>query len=110
MANHQDAILVLSTELNCGIFQKAAERGGYGTERYEKLEFRKKVAEHYYALRDSSWKVIHIKLVNLLVLYDQIYKYFRLPTIIMPFVILMYDQIYKYFRLPSIIMPFVILM
>jgi thymidylate kinase len=43
--------------LNCAIFQKAAERGGYGAERYEKLEFQKKVAEHYYALRDSSWEV-----------------------------------------------------
>ncbi|XP_078170488.1 P-loop containing nucleoside triphosphate hydrolases superfamily protein isoform X2 [Carex rostrata] len=38
--------------------EKAAERGGYGTERYEKLEFQKKVAEHYYALRDSSWEVV----------------------------------------------------
>ncbi|KAJ4780121.1 Thymidylate kinase [Rhynchospora pubera] len=37
---------------------KAAERGGYGTERYEKLEFQKKVAEYYYALRDSSWEVV----------------------------------------------------
>ncbi|WOL04151.1 thymidylate kinase isoform X3 [Canna indica] len=38
--------------------EKAAERGGYGTERYEKLEFQKKVAEHYSTLRDASWKIV----------------------------------------------------
>ncbi|KAJ3684340.1 hypothetical protein LUZ61_013504 [Rhynchospora tenuis] len=38
--------------------EKAAERGGYGIERYEKLEFQKKVAEYYLALRDSSWEVV----------------------------------------------------
>ncbi|XP_019231331.1 PREDICTED: thymidylate kinase-like isoform X2 [Nicotiana attenuata] len=38
--------------------EKAAERGGYGGERYEQLEFQKKVARSYLALRDSSWKVI----------------------------------------------------
>lgn len=37
--------------------QKAAERGGYGDERYEQLEFQKKVAGSYLSLRDSSWKV-----------------------------------------------------
>ncbi|PNX96874.1 thymidylate kinase, partial [Trifolium pratense] len=37
---------------------KAAERGGYGDERYEKLEFQKKVAEHYKVLHDASWKVV----------------------------------------------------
>lgn len=39
------------------LLQKAAERGGYGGERYEKIEFQKKVAEHYHSLRDSTWKV-----------------------------------------------------
>jgi len=40
--------------------QKAAERGGYGGERYEKLEFQKKVADCYKALHnDVSWKVIN---------------------------------------------------
>lgn len=38
--------------------EKAAERGGYGGERYEKIEFQKKVGEHYYSLRDSTWKVV----------------------------------------------------
>ncbi|KAI4375371.1 hypothetical protein MLD38_013250 [Melastoma candidum] len=38
--------------------EKAAERGGYGTERYEKLEFQRKVADCYKVLRDPSWKVI----------------------------------------------------
>ncbi|OAY32139.1 thymidylate kinase [Manihot esculenta] len=38
--------------------EKAAERGGYGGERYEKLEFQRKVAECYQALRDPSWKII----------------------------------------------------
>lgn len=39
------------------LLQKAAERGGYGGERYEKIEFQKRVAEHYHALSDSTWKV-----------------------------------------------------
>lgn len=39
------------------MLQKAAERGGYGGERYEKIEFQKKVAEHYHSLHDSTWKV-----------------------------------------------------
>ncbi|KAL4359852.1 hypothetical protein AHAS_Ahas08G0118800 [Arachis hypogaea] len=38
--------------------EKAAERGGYGGERYEKLEFQKKVAESYKALHDVSWKSV----------------------------------------------------
>ncbi|CAN4110152.1 unnamed protein product [Withania somnifera] len=38
--------------------EQAAERGGYGDERYEQLDFQKKVAGSYLALRDSSWKVI----------------------------------------------------
>ncbi|KAJ8752411.1 hypothetical protein K2173_004047 [Erythroxylum novogranatense] len=36
--------------------EKAAERGGYGGERYEQLEFQRQVAQYYQALRDSSWK------------------------------------------------------
>ncbi|KAG4960801.1 hypothetical protein JHK84_037889 [Glycine max] len=36
--------------------EKAAERGGYGGERYEKLEFQKKVADWYKVLHDVSWK------------------------------------------------------
>lgn len=39
------------------LLQKAAERGGYGGERYEKIEFQKQVANHYHSLRDSTWKV-----------------------------------------------------
>lgn len=39
------------------ISQKAAERGGYGGERYEQLEFQKKVAAYYQVLHDASWKV-----------------------------------------------------
>lgn len=38
--------------------EKAAERGGYGGERYEQLEFQKKVAQSYRALFDASWKII----------------------------------------------------
>ncbi|KAF9666280.1 hypothetical protein SADUNF_Sadunf16G0213200 [Salix dunnii] len=38
--------------------EKAAERGGYGGERYEQLEFQRKVAKCYQAQCDSSWKVI----------------------------------------------------
>ncbi|KAH1081910.1 hypothetical protein J1N35_021671 [Gossypium stocksii] len=38
--------------------EKAADRGGYGGERYEQLEFQKKVAQHYKLLEDSSWKMI----------------------------------------------------
>lgn len=38
--------------------EKAAERGGYGGERYERIEFQKRVAEHYHSLCDSTWKVV----------------------------------------------------
>ncbi|KAL6657058.1 hypothetical protein ACP70R_004838 [Stipagrostis hirtigluma subsp. patula] len=38
--------------------EKAAERGGYGGERYERIEFQKKVAEHYHSLSDSTWKIV----------------------------------------------------
>ncbi|OMO55577.1 Thymidylate kinase [Corchorus capsularis] len=38
--------------------EKAAERGGYGGERYEQLEFQKKVAQRYKLLEDSSWKTL----------------------------------------------------
>ncbi|XP_059460477.1 thymidylate kinase-like [Corylus avellana] len=38
--------------------EKAAERGGYGAERYEQLEFQRKVAHCYQSLHDASWKII----------------------------------------------------
>ncbi|XP_042498857.1 thymidylate kinase-like [Macadamia integrifolia] len=38
--------------------EKAAERGGYGGERYEQLEFRGKVAQHYQMLHDATWKIV----------------------------------------------------
>ncbi|KAK6127493.1 hypothetical protein DH2020_038768 [Rehmannia glutinosa] len=39
--------------------EKAAERGGYGGERYEKLEFQKKVVESYKTLcDDATWKIL----------------------------------------------------
>ncbi|KAI3974723.1 hypothetical protein MKX01_029950 [Papaver californicum] len=38
--------------------EKAAERGGYGGERYEQLEFQKKVAQHYEMLHDLTWKIV----------------------------------------------------
>ncbi|XP_022152083.1 thymidylate kinase-like isoform X3 [Momordica charantia] len=38
--------------------ENAAERGGYGRERYEQLEFQRKVYQYYQVLHDSSWKII----------------------------------------------------
>nr|KAJ0224135.1 hypothetical protein LSAT_V11C200084490 [Lactuca sativa] len=38
--------------------EKAAERGGYGGERYEQLEFQKNVGKYYEMLSDPSWKII----------------------------------------------------
>ncbi|XP_050382597.1 thymidylate kinase isoform X1 [Argentina anserina] len=38
--------------------EKAAERGGYGVERYEQLEFQKKVDQRYKELCSSNWKII----------------------------------------------------
>ncbi|XP_021825029.1 thymidylate kinase-like isoform X2 [Prunus avium] len=38
--------------------KKAAERGGYGGERYEQLEFQKKVGQNYQVLRGPTWKII----------------------------------------------------
>ncbi|KAH9320258.1 hypothetical protein KI387_022027, partial [Taxus chinensis] len=42
--------------------EKAAERGGYGGERYEHLDFQKKVAELYKALKDSNWQIVDASL------------------------------------------------
>ncbi|KAL5720005.1 dTMP kinase [Ranunculus cassubicifolius] len=42
--------------------EKAAERGGYGDERYEQLEFQQKVSQHYQILRDSTWQIIDASL------------------------------------------------
>ncbi|KAK4409986.1 Thymidylate kinase [Sesamum angolense] len=38
--------------------KKAAERGGYGGERYEQLEFQKRVAQSYKMLCDATWKIV----------------------------------------------------
>ncbi|XP_050267461.1 thymidylate kinase-like isoform X3 [Quercus robur] len=38
--------------------EKAAERGGYGDEKYEQLEFQRKVAQCYQVLHDASWKIV----------------------------------------------------
>ncbi|CAI5507574.1 unnamed protein product, partial [Closterium sp. Naga37s-1] len=35
--------------------QYAAERGGYGGERYEKVEFQQRVGQHFHALKDDTW-------------------------------------------------------
>ncbi|CAH9139824.1 unnamed protein product [Cuscuta epithymum] len=40
----------------------AAKRGGYGGERYDQLEFQKKVAQSYQVLQDSSWKIVDANL------------------------------------------------
>ncbi|PSS33474.1 Thymidylate kinase [Actinidia chinensis var. chinensis] len=42
--------------------EKAAERGGYGGERYEQLEFQRKVAHSYQLLHDASWKIVDASL------------------------------------------------
>ncbi|KAH9575680.1 hypothetical protein CY35_01G123500 [Sphagnum magellanicum] len=36
--------------------EAAAERGGYGGERYEKVEFQKKVEHNFKSLQDSTWQ------------------------------------------------------
>ncbi|XP_057492166.1 thymidylate kinase-like [Actinidia eriantha] len=52
--------------------EKAAERGGYGGERYEQLEFQRKVAHSYQILRDGSWKT-----VNACLPFDDVEKQLR---------------------------------
>lgn len=42
--------------------EEAARRGGYGTERYEQLEFQRCVAHQYQKLRNNSWKVVDAQL------------------------------------------------
>jgi hypothetical protein len=44
----------------CPILQVAAARGGYGGERYEKLEFQKKVEQKFKSLKDSAWQVLRL--------------------------------------------------
>lgn len=56
------------------LFQKAAERGGYGGERYERVEFQKRVAEHYHSLRDSTWKVTY--------LWENLLRFIALPDLL----------------------------
>ena len=36
----------------------AAEHGEYGGERYEQLDFQKKVANQYKALHDPTWQIV----------------------------------------------------
>ncbi|KAF9606777.1 hypothetical protein IFM89_028153 [Coptis chinensis] len=38
--------------------EKAADRGGYGVEKYEQLEFQQNVSQHYQILRDDTWQII----------------------------------------------------
>ncbi|CAG8558040.1 8241_t:CDS:2 [Ambispora leptoticha] len=38
--------------------EEAVKRGGYGKERYENLEFQKKVRKVFLDLKDSSWKIL----------------------------------------------------
>ncbi|PIA28730.1 hypothetical protein AQUCO_06700034v1, partial [Aquilegia coerulea] len=42
--------------------EKAAERGGYGGERYEQLEFQQKVSQQYHILRDPTWQIVDARL------------------------------------------------
>ncbi|KAK8942734.1 hypothetical protein KSP39_PZI009412 [Platanthera zijinensis] len=42
--------------------EEAAKRGSYGIERYEQLDFQKKVAHSYQILLDTTWKVIDASL------------------------------------------------
>lgn len=42
--------------------EEAARRGNYGIERYEQLEFQKKVAHYYQILKDVTWKVVDASL------------------------------------------------
>ncbi|KAF3775266.1 Thymidylate kinase [Nymphaea thermarum] len=51
--------LVLYLDINP---EKAAERGGYGGERYEQLEFQRNVMKQYQMLRDPTWKIIDASL------------------------------------------------
>ncbi|KAJ1532458.1 hypothetical protein HK096_006680 [Nowakowskiella sp. JEL0078] len=38
--------------------EEASKRSGFGEERYEKLEFQKKVYETFKELKDSNWKLV----------------------------------------------------
>lgn len=42
--------------------EKAADRGGYGGERYEQLEFQQEVSKRYQILRDATWRIIDASL------------------------------------------------
>lgn len=44
----------------CPMLQVAAARGGYGGERYEKLEFQKKVEQKFKSLKDTAWQVLRL--------------------------------------------------
>lgn len=47
--------LVLYLDISAEV---AAARGGYGGERYEKLEFQKKVEQKFKSLKDTTWQSV----------------------------------------------------
>ena len=51
------AVSGLTPPVPLWLLQVAAQRGAYGAERYEKMEFQRKVGQQFALLRDASWKV-----------------------------------------------------
>lgn len=43
------------------VSQIAANRGNYGSERYEKIDFQRKVATEFLKLQDETWHVSSVK-------------------------------------------------
>eukprot|EP00270_Netrium_digitus_P015934 TRINITY_DN5638_c0_g1_i3.p1 TRINITY_DN5638_c0_g1~~TRINITY_DN5638_c0_g1_i3.p1 ORF type:complete len:253 (-),score=62.28 TRINITY_DN5638_c0_g1_i3:83-841(-) len=57
--NMEEGLLAADAVLYLDILPEvAARRGGFGEERYETLDFQRKVAEKYNLLKDVSWKVV----------------------------------------------------
>ena len=51
-----DALFYLDLKI-----EDAQGRGGFGEERYEKVEFQKKVADKFMSLKDPTWKILDAK-------------------------------------------------
>lgn len=65
-----DVVLFLDLPL-----EEAAKRGQYGDERYENLEFQRKVSDVYSRLKEQNWKVFSM-IFSSYILYSTQYVFF----------------------------------
>lgn len=66
-----DVVLFLDLPL-----EEAAKRGQYGDERYENLEFQRKVSDVYSRLKEQNWKVFSMIFLRIYyILHNMFFSY-----------------------------------